>query len=746
MWVLGVVGIAACGPRGGTSADALADAAPDRTDTRGMDLSTAELDPEDTLVAELPLSDLPTADLDLTPDPDAGIDTTDLVEIVEPQALTREDALLALRAAVIELDADWRFAPDPDAVGIAEGWQLEGFDDAAWDTIDAGATWEEQGYPDHDGFGWYRRRVDVPEDWAGSRIKLSASGVDDEYDVYVNGAHVRHYGEFPERSVWNWRTHTDLSEHLVAGQENLLVIRVNDWGSGGGIWRAIQLRRSVPIAPYAHLLPAPVIDEHPEWVALADAAWQMAFDKVSFGTAANGLSEAFMDEGFNEQIYQWDSCFICMFARYGHRLFPVMATLDNFYGKQRPDGYIQRVYSETDGGEIGEPTVDEPMINPPLFAWVEWEYRRVTGDGSRLAAVLPTLEGYFNWLEDNVRAWDGSGLYYQTDLGSGMDNTPRGEDIHGAGWADMTAQQALAAQHLGRMAEVLDMPQNQAGWEAKVIELQGLVDGLLWDPNDGFFYDRKASGGLSGVRHIGGYWVLLAGLASDEQAAVQAGHLTDPAEFGRLHPFPALSAAHPLFDPEGHYWRGGVWAPTNYMTLKALGRYGLHAEARAAAEAHLTAMAAVFADPQADADDIAPEEQDGDYQTIWECYAPDALRPATRWDQTYLSRQDFVGWSGLGPIAVLIEDIIGLEIDAVESTVRWRLTRTDRHGVEGFTVALGHQASVVAAPRPSPSSPVTITVETTAPFSLEILRPGVAAVTVEVTPEDQSLQIDSEEP
>jgi hypothetical protein len=117
--------------------------------------------------------------------------------------------------------------------------------------------------------------------------------------------------------------------------------------------------------------------------------------------------------------------------QYGLRLLPAMAALDNFYGEQRADGYIQRVYSRDTGHEVAVPSASEPMVNPTLFAWAERGYWRFTGDASRLARVAPSL-------------------YWQTDLGSGMDNVPRG-DIAGAGWEDMSMQQALAAMYLAEM-------------------------------------------------------------------------------------------------------------------------------------------------------------------------------------------------------------------------------------------------------------------------------------------------------
>ena len=123
-------------------------------------------------------------------------------------------------------------------------------------------------------------------------------------------------------------------------------------------------------------LPKPVLDGNPEWVNLYYVAWRMAWEKISFGTPQNGFVERYMDEGFNELIFQWDTVFMTMFGMYARHLFPVLPSLDNFYRKQRADGYIQQVYSEAKGEEIGVPTSEEPMVNPPLFAWAELRYAR----------------------------------------------------------------------------------------------------------------------------------------------------------------------------------------------------------------------------------------------------------------------------------------------------------------------------------------------------------------------------------
>lgn len=645
------------------------------------------------------------------------------------------DAMEALRASTVDLGPGWRFRTDPSDEGASAGWAGEAFDDSGWATIEAGRDWETQGFEGYDGVGWYRRWIDVPAAWSGSTVRLAAGGIDDEYDVYVNGVFVRHHGERPDRSVWNWQTYTRLDERLRPGR-NLLAIRVVDWGGGGGIVKAIALRRSLPMDAWRRLLPEPVLEEDPGLVRLWWEAWRMAWEKVSFGTERNGLAAAYMDEGFNEQIYQWDSCFIALFARYGRRLFPVMETLDNFYRKQRPDGYIQRCYSETDGGEVATPTPEEPVVNPPLFAWVEWAWYDFTGDRSRLARVFPVLERYYEWLKANVRRADGRGLYHQTGLGSGMDNTPRDG---AAAWVDMSCQQALAADRLARIAEALGKSDRAGAWRREADEVRDLVNAHLWSDADGFYFDLRPDGTHVGVKHIGAFWALLADAADATRSARLVERLRDPKDFHRPHLFPALAASEPAYDAAGRYWLGGVWAPTNYMTVRGLRRAGRGDLARAAAENHVRNVHAVWERPPADEARIAPEERRETYRTIWECYAPDAIEPATRWDGRYLSRQDFVGWSGLGPIALLLEEVVGVEASGAGNRIVWTVERTDRHGV--LRLPLGDATvDLVAAARAAPTEAVTVEVKADRAFTLELRRPGAPPRIVEIAAGETSIE------
>lgn len=431
-------------------------------------------------------------------------------------------------------------------------------------------------------------------------------------------------------------------------------------------------------------LPEPILETDAKLVDLYYAAWQMAWNKIQQGTLENGFEPYYMDEGFNELIYQWDLCFITSFAIYGRNVFPVMPSLDNFYKKQTSDGYIQRVYWETNGEIANEPTPDEPMVNPPLFAWIEWRYYQISGDKSRFEQVLPVLTKYYEWTEKNCRNEKGKGLFYITGLGSGMDNMPR-KNVGKAAWIDYSSQQALAALHIYKIAKVQNDTKTQEIYLKKYSEIKTKINNLLWNDSTHFYYDLTESDTLSTTIHIGAFWTLLSKVCASENLPFMITHLQNPNEFWRPHLVPTLAANQPEYDKKGHYWLGSVWAPTNYMLVKGLMANNQLAIADSISFNHLKHISDIYFNFKPEAKIIAFEERYADnYQTLWECYSSELNEPATRWDNTFYSRQDFVGWTGLAPIALLIENVLGFDIVGKDNLINWNIKRTDKHGIENI--------------------------------------------------------------
>ncbi|HEY66307.1 MAG TPA: hypothetical protein G4O02_17285 [Caldilineae bacterium] len=444
---------------------------------------------------------------------------------------------------------------------------------------------------------------------------------------------------------------------------------------------------------YRDQLPEPVLPpQRAGWLEMYWRAWELAVQNIRHGTDQNGFVESYLDAAFSENIFQWDTCFIIMFARYAWHLLPVGPSLDNFYQKQDEDGWICREYRGCNGAPMfAKGSAD--AINPPLFAWAEWALYQLSGDKERLARVWPHLARYDAWLRGHQRGPEG--LYWSSQLGCGMDNSPR----FVARWVDMSAQQALNARYLALIAEALGQPEEtvRAYCEEHAF-LARQINRYMWDESEGIYWDLDGKLEPWPVLTIAPFWTLIADVVPPDRAERLVSVLRDPARFWRAHPFPTLSANHPAYHPDGGYWQGAVWPPTNYAVIKGLRQAGFGDLARQATERHLDHMMAVMRETG----------------TVWENYAPDASQPGRP------ARGDFVGWTGVGPIALLIEEIIGLEVDAANQQVRWRLDGELPVGLRNLR--LGDNIISLVAEQEGEAG-VQVQVECVHPFRLEVITP-----------------------
>jgi hypothetical protein len=414
------------------------------------------------------------------------------------------------------------------------------------------------------------------------------------------------------------------------------------------------------------LLPQPFWENHSAAIECYWKVWELAFRNLRKPTPENGFITNYIDTAYNDNIFMWDSAFICMFARYGSRAFNFQKTFDNFYAKQHPDGFICREIRGADGSDCFH-RYDPVSTGPNVIPWSEWEYFQNIGDTDRLDSIFPVLSSYYQWLRLN-RTWP-DGSYWSSGWGTGMDNQPRvgsGYSMifsHGhMVWLDACLQQVFAARILLKMGLVLERWQEIEEIEDEINFLTRFVNDNLWDSKSGFYFDRYATGKLSDVKSIGAFWALLAGIVPEENVDSFISHLSDPEDFNRPHRIPSLSFSHSGYRSNGRYWQGGVWNPTNYMVLRGLDQYGKNELAYEIASNHFGNIIDVF-------------EKTG---TVWEYYAPEAAEPG------FMARPDFVGWGGVPPVAVLLEFIFGIKANVPEKTLTWNIRQTEAHGVSNY--------------------------------------------------------------
>ncbi|MBQ4324919.1 MAG: glycoside hydrolase [Clostridia bacterium] len=451
-------------------------------------------------------------------------------------------------------------------------------------------------------------------------------------------------------------------------------------------------------------LPRPIWEGHEDALACYDKAWEIAFRNLRRPVAEAGFVSNFIDSAFNGYLFMWDSSFIVMFGRYGSRVFNFQKTLDNFYSHQHKDGFICREICETEPGEQFQRD-DPASTGPNILPWSEWEYYCLTGDKERLERVFYPLLAYHKWLQLH-RTWrDGS--YWACGLASGMDNQPRVQEgysdhaSHGHSiWLDACIQMVISGKILLEMGRILGHGEDTLWLEEEVTRLTALINETMWSEEDGFYYDLWRTG-LSGVKSIGAYWSLLADIVPPARIPRLIAHLENPGEFKRPHRIPSLSADHPAYREEGCYWRGSVWAPTNYMVLRGLGRVGYGELAYEIGCNTLDNVVKVFLSTG----------------TLWENYSSEHEKPGDP------ARPDFVGWTGLIPIAVLIEYVLGIGADADAHEIVWNVRRTERHGIERYPFEEGEVDLVCEARAARDEEPV-ISVHSKKPVRVRVIWDG----------------------
>lgn len=247
------------------------------------------------------------------------------------------------------------------------------------------------------------------------------------------------------------------------------------------------------------------------------------------------------------------------------------------------------------------------------------------------------------------------------------------------------------------MAKQLKREEDVATVKKEVAQLTEFVNHNMWDPESHFYYDRFREGTLSDLKSIAAYWALLAEIVPENQLRQFLTHLENEKEFDRLHRIPTLSADASEYHPEGGYWRGGVWAPTNYMVLCGLSAYKQDSLAHVIALNHLDQVVKVFSQTGA----------------LWENYAPDKVQGN--------DKKDMVGWSGLVPISVLFEYVFGIRPTQEKDTIIWDIQLTDEFGVKQYPYKQQGLIDFWCAKRKQPTDEPEVIISSNRTFNLKLI-------------------------
>lgn len=102
------------------------------------------------------------------------------------------------------------------------------FNDEDWKIVSVPEVWENNILPDFDGFVWYRKTIEIPEDWAGNNLTLYLGTIDDNDITYFNGK------EIGRTDGYNIDRQYTVPAKLVKKGKATIAVRVMDTGGAGG--------------------------------------------------------------------------------------------------------------------------------------------------------------------------------------------------------------------------------------------------------------------------------------------------------------------------------------------------------------------------------------------------------------------------------------------------------------------------------------------------------------------------------
>ena len=120
-------------------------------------------------------------------------------------------------------------AKDP---GHQEGWMNRDLDDDSWSEMDLPGEWEHESeeLSDFDGIVWFRKSIEIPEDWRGrDDVVLNLGGIDDSDQTYFNGTLIGTSTDWVSRN----RRYAVPAQLIEQGRAILSVCALDPHGAGG---------------------------------------------------------------------------------------------------------------------------------------------------------------------------------------------------------------------------------------------------------------------------------------------------------------------------------------------------------------------------------------------------------------------------------------------------------------------------------------------------------------------------------
>lgn len=217
-------------------------------------------------------------------------------------------------------------------------------------------------------------------------------------------------------------------------------------------------------------------------------------------------------------------------------------------------------------------------VYPILLGWNRW-----------FSTHRMTKEGYLCWGSDlfepvndmfvechSIQDWQGAAFESGLDNSPMYDAVPFDEKSHLMQLADvgLMGLYIMDCRNLMEMARILGDDSSVGELAARKAQTETAME-TLWDEEFGMFLNRNlADGSLSRRISPTNFYALQSDLVTDTQKRRMMEHFYNPEEFWGDYILPTIARNDPGF-PDNNYWRGRIWAPTNFLAYAAMKYAGL---------------------------------------------------------------------------------------------------------------------------------------------------------------------------
>ena len=126
---------------------------------------------------------------------------------------------------------------DPGNKGFGMGYASPACDDSKWLEMNIPGSWIRQGIAGN-GSVWVRRKVFLPDEWAGKDVILHTGGIDKQDTSYFNGVEIGRTGKDFETDCWDTPREYRIPGSLVNAGANTIAIRAYSFLYEGCFWGA----------------------------------------------------------------------------------------------------------------------------------------------------------------------------------------------------------------------------------------------------------------------------------------------------------------------------------------------------------------------------------------------------------------------------------------------------------------------------------------------------------------------------